>query len=441
MTITWPPAPTSTTPPASSLHAAPDPESFPFAEIGKDDGREDENEGDSAPEDDDGQSNESPAPSQRQEVKHEKINVFSFGKIKIVRPQWLWPGRIPANKLTIVEGDPETGKSSVCIDIVARATTGRPFPDEPSGTEHEPINALWLTVEDDPSEVLKPRLVAAGADVARVFGAEDIPKLSSAGDVVGINVERLREAILDHNAKLLVLDPGSMTVDESLKESAVRPAMAALFGISSKTGCTPIWIRHLIKSGDAARAMSNPLMLGGGSIGIVAAVRSSQQVHIDRKREAEGHPHFRVLGTAKSNLSLHAAPMWFGFEDATVNDPEAGAIETYRISWGDPDPDMTLRDVLAANAAHERNGRPGSGSGKVERALLVAFQKSSTLTSAEVASILVRAGVPTAKEKGPSQWRGWSDFAREYEVEKKGSTRATAYTMKRHLDFNKEEGR
>ena len=61
---------------------------------------------------------------------------------------WLWPGRIPLNKLTVLDGDPGLGKSSVLLDVVARLTTGRPMPDCDPSTALRPGNAVLLCAED-----------------------------------------------------------------------------------------------------------------------------------------------------------------------------------------------------------------------------------------------------------------------------------------------------
>ncbi|MCH7871502.1 MAG: AAA family ATPase, partial [Planctomycetes bacterium] len=37
--------------------------------------------------------------------------------------QWLWPGRIPLGRLTLLIGDPGVGKSMLVADIAARAST------------------------------------------------------------------------------------------------------------------------------------------------------------------------------------------------------------------------------------------------------------------------------------------------------------------------------
>jgi hypothetical protein len=42
---------------------------------------------------------------------------------------WLWPGRIPLGKLSLFAGDPGLGKSLVTLEIAARVTCGREWPD------------------------------------------------------------------------------------------------------------------------------------------------------------------------------------------------------------------------------------------------------------------------------------------------------------------------
>jgi hypothetical protein len=48
---------------------------------------------------------------------------------------WLWPGYIPAGKLTLLDGDPGLGKSLISIDLAARLSTGRPLPDGSGGPD------------------------------------------------------------------------------------------------------------------------------------------------------------------------------------------------------------------------------------------------------------------------------------------------------------------
>jgi hypothetical protein len=87
--------------------------------------------------------------------------------------RWLWPNRIPLGKLTLVFGDPNLGKSFVTLDIAARLSTGKPWPDLP-GVENVPAGTVLLSAEDDLSDTIRPRLAAAGADLSRVKALEGI---------------------------------------------------------------------------------------------------------------------------------------------------------------------------------------------------------------------------------------------------------------------------
>src|SRR5205807_5681244 len=80
---------------------------------------------------------------------------------------WLWPERIPLGKLLILDGDPDLGKSLLSLDLCARLSTGRPFPDGQPGPG--PANALVLSAEDTAHDTIAPRLRHLGADPKRVF--------------------------------------------------------------------------------------------------------------------------------------------------------------------------------------------------------------------------------------------------------------------------------
>jgi putative DNA primase/helicase len=93
----------------------------------------------------------------------------TFSEIKPETLKWLWPGRIPLGKLTLLIGDPGLGKSLVTIDIAARISRGSNFPD---GERCEVGDVIFLSAEDDAADTIRPRLDAAGADVVRIHTLE-----------------------------------------------------------------------------------------------------------------------------------------------------------------------------------------------------------------------------------------------------------------------------
>src|SRR5688500_5472391 len=75
-----------------------------------------------------------------------------------VRPvRWLWTGRIPLGTLTVLDGDPGLGKSTLTAAITAAVTKGEPLPGDtaiPRGA------VVFVSIEDDPGAVIIPRLLA-----------------------------------------------------------------------------------------------------------------------------------------------------------------------------------------------------------------------------------------------------------------------------------------
>jgi hypothetical protein len=79
---------------------------------------------------------------------------------------WLWPARVARGKITVLAGDPGLGKSFVTLDVAARITTGRPWPD---GGAVEPGDVVLLSAEDGPADTIRPRIDALGGDPTRVY--------------------------------------------------------------------------------------------------------------------------------------------------------------------------------------------------------------------------------------------------------------------------------
>src|SRR5262245_10870875 len=83
----------------------------------------------------------------------ELIDAASIEEMEV---HWLWKNRIPFGKVTIIEGDPDVGKSLVTLDIVAWFTSGVLMPDN-SPVEGERRLAILTSVEDDFADTIVPR--------------------------------------------------------------------------------------------------------------------------------------------------------------------------------------------------------------------------------------------------------------------------------------------
>ncbi|HEX7379256.1 MAG TPA: AAA family ATPase [Pirellulales bacterium] len=124
--------------------------------------------------------------------------------------QWLWPGRVPLAQLTVLGGEAGCGKSLVACDLIARATSGRTWPD---GVGNSPVSALVVASPEEVESTIRPRLDSARAAIGRVhifpLAAEGAPP--AGGKECGDLLEKLavlERAITEINdCRLVVIDP------------------------------------------------------------------------------------------------------------------------------------------------------------------------------------------------------------------------------------------
>ena len=109
--------------------------------------------------------------------------------VEVERIEWLMYPFIPFGKVTIIQGDPGEGKTTMVLQIIAKLTRGEPIllddkleKDKKEGlirkvlsknASIEPVNVIYQTAEDGLGDTIKPRLLAAGADCSRVLVIDD----------------------------------------------------------------------------------------------------------------------------------------------------------------------------------------------------------------------------------------------------------------------------
>jgi putative DNA primase/helicase len=181
---------------------------------------------------------------------------------------WLWPGRLALGKLALLDGDPQLGKSLLTLDLCARLSTGRPFPD---GTPSPgPATSLIFNAEDGAADTILPRLRALGADLDRVLVAprgDPSAALALPGDLGPLD-----DLVAQTGARFVVLDPVVAFLQASVlsaSDQSVRRALAPLADLAERRKCAVEMVRHLNKKGGG-----KALYRGGGSIGFTAACRS-----------------------------------------------------------------------------------------------------------------------------------------------------------------------
>jgi RecA/RadA recombinase len=227
-------------------------------------------------------------------------NLSYYTSIETQVVEWLWYPYIPYGKISIIQGDPGDGKTTFALQIAAMLSKGVPLPNNTETSS--PLSIIYQSGEDNPADTIKPRLEAAGADCSKIalINTLDAP--------LSISDERLEKAIIEADAKLLVLDPLQAFIPEDCDLSRaldMREAMSSLAGIAERTHCAVVIIGHLNKS----TGIKN-LYRGIGSIDIAAIARSV--LYIARPDDKSS---LRIVIHIKSNLAKAGSSVAFTFDD------------------------------------------------------------------------------------------------------------------------------
>lgn len=220
----------------------------------------------------------------------------SLATIEPAAVRWLWEGRFPLGKMSVLAGDPGLGKSQLSCVLAAAVTTGGTFPD---GAAAPLGSVVFICCEDDAADTLRPRLEAAGADIARVHildWARDGDGVRHHFDV-GRHAGNLSAQIKDiGDVRLVVIDPISayMGRADSHVVADVRRALAPIQSMAAELGPAVLLISHLNNSvgGTAMNRVS-------GSGAFVASSRSAWLVCADPRDETKRR---RILVPLKNNL-------------------------------------------------------------------------------------------------------------------------------------------
>ena len=199
------------------------------------------------------------------EKEQNDYRITYYNAVSSKEVDWLWYPYIPYGKITILQGDPGEGKSTMMMQLAALITTGKAMPD--GSGDKIPGNVIYQAAEDGIEDTIKPRLEAAGADCSRIAFLEQLDE-----EPILLNDTRLAQAIEGTQAKLLVIDPlqAYLRMDSEIQRTnSVRSVLTNLAKVAERTGCAVVLIGHMNKSN-----RTKGIYRGLGSIDIAAVARS-----------------------------------------------------------------------------------------------------------------------------------------------------------------------
>ena len=250
--------------------------------------------------------------------------MINMESVKVEQIEWLLYPFIPFGKVTIIQGDPGEGKTTMVLQIIAKLTRGEPIllnkksqkeaqQDSEENLKQEvlsqdkpiqPVNVIYQTAEDGLGDTIKPRLLAAGADCSRVLVIDDREQPLTMLDV------RLEEAIMQTKARMVVLDPiqGFLGTDVDMhRANEIRPLMKRVAVLAEKYHCAIILIGHMNKNSNGKSSYR-----GLGSIDFQAAARSV--LIVGRLKD---EPETRVMCHVKSSLAPEGKSVAFRLDKET----------------------------------------------------------------------------------------------------------------------------
>jgi putative DNA primase/helicase len=184
---------------------------------------------------------------------------------------------------------------------------------------------IW-SGEDDAADTLLPRLLASGADRARVFFvagtrvADKVEPFDPARDLAALQAQAERIG----NVRLIVVDPVvSAVTGDSHKNTEVRRSLQPLVDVAARMGTALLGITHFSKGGQGQDPASRVV----GSIAFTAVARV---VLVAAKVKGDDGEDRRILARSKSNIGPDDGGFTYGLEQA---EPLPGIHASY-VAWG-----------------------------------------------------------------------------------------------------------
>ncbi|WP_431900223.1 AAA family ATPase [Nonomuraea sp. bgisy101] len=283
-----------------------------------------------------------------EELPRRQLVLTAASSIRVRPVRWLWDttpdgqpptshGRIPMNSLSIAAGGPGLGKSQFGVWMTARITNGA-LPGELFG---KPRCVIYAATEDSWAYTIAPRLIAAGADLDKVFrvDVEDDGK-PHARLTLPSDTSMLGQVAEEYSVSLLVADPLLSLIDKSINDyraAEVRQALEPLVAAADKHHFTILGLAHFTKSG-----VADPLARVAGSGAFGQLIRSL--VVFAREENEDGDDTY-VLSCEKNNLGRLGLPSFEYMIQPFTVDTEDGPSYVSRFVLG-PETATTVRQVM-----------------------------------------------------------------------------------------------
>lgn len=245
-------------------------------------------------------------------IKEKNYKVISFKEIKAKPINWLFQDFLAYGKITMVQGDPGSGKTSLALKLASEFSNGiTPYGEKLK----KPIKTLLLLSEDDWEDTIRPKLNKMGARVGNVLSF----KLDRENDFTPLTDERIEEIIKDEKIGLLIVDPIQAFLPDNVdmnKMSDVRPVMSHLINMANRNHCAVLILQHLNKN-----VQVKNVYRGSGSLDFNASARIVLTIMKPLKEVSKSiSRNLRYAQITKSNIGHDNQCLFFRLDDDKVID-------------------------------------------------------------------------------------------------------------------------
>lgn len=203
-----------------------------------------------------------------------RLELTAASTMRMRAARWLWAEDgahwLPLGGLCLLGGREGRGKSTWTYRLIAQLSRG----ELPGDLEGTPRSSVIAASEDDWEHTIVPRLIAAGADLARVFRIDVVEPDRRTGVSLPDDLTAFGELLeANPDVVLLVLDPIMSVIPartDSHKDHEVRRALEPVSALAHGRGITVLGLIHDNKS--TGTDLSTRMM---GSRAFVAVARAA----------------------------------------------------------------------------------------------------------------------------------------------------------------------
>lgn len=331
-----------------------------------------------------------------------RLRYVAASDVVVTPPQWRWRGWLASGVVHLLVGRQGAGKSTWSAHLVARATTGGPYP---TATDvGSPMRCGVLSLEE-PEDRIVARLIAAGADLDMVDVLTDVEDHDDDGRAyrrpwrLPADCHTLRDVITSRALGMVVVDGLGYAVTGDQSYTTIGSALSGLAGVAEETRTVVLGLTH------PPKGASDPVTSAIGSTAWTAVARLVHVLGVDPDDEER-----RVVRIGKTNYLDPGIGVSFAIanHDAT----EAGYVTDIQTSTVAAE-DLTAAPEGRAEKTERGEAREAVRSLLAEGPVLAAELLKATRDAGVSDTTVKRArsdlGVRAVRRKDPNTGRvlGW----------------------------------